>query len=88
MLKQKKPNGQYLIASDKSSILEFMGALPVKKISGIGKMSAMILEGVLGIKTCRDIVIVTLISRLIMPLGFIYCSVKYNLLSSLNPLWD
>jgi DNA polymerase kappa len=61
-----KPNGQFILESDREKILEFMRALPVRKIPGsfskwcfnyslgIGPTSEFLLIG-LGIKDCTDI---------------------------------
>ncbi|CAI2182667.1 13190_t:CDS:2 [Funneliformis geosporum] len=50
-----KPNGQFRLDNDKSKILEFLRNLPVRKICGIGKVSAKILNGVLDIHTCGEL---------------------------------
>ena len=47
-----KPNGQYVITPDK--IDTFLADLPVKKIWGVGKVTAKRLDK-LGIKTCTDV---------------------------------
>ena len=47
-----KPNGQYVITPDK--IDSFLSNLPVKKIWGVGKVTAKRLDK-LGIKTCGDV---------------------------------
>ncbi|GBF29737.1 DNA polymerase IV [bacterium MnTg03] len=47
-----KPNGQYVITPDK--IDTFLASLPVKKIWGVGKVTARRLDK-LGIKTCGDV---------------------------------
>jgi len=47
-----KPNGQYVITPDK--IDTFLADLPVKKIWGVGKVTAKRLDK-LGIKTCGDV---------------------------------
>jgi len=52
-----KPNGQYVITPDK--ITEFMIELPVKKLFGVGKVTAEKLHN-LGINTCGDIQVKTL----------------------------
>jgi DNA polymerase kappa len=49
-----KPNGQFLMKSDKAVILDFLGKLPVRKIPGIGNCAEQILHGI-GVKTCQDI---------------------------------
>ena len=47
-----KPNGQYVITPDR--IDTFLASLPVKKIWGVGKVTARRLDK-LGIKTCGDV---------------------------------
>jgi DNA polymerase kappa len=49
-----KPNGQYRIASDRQTIMEFMKALPTRKVNGVGRVFERELDAV-GIKTCGDI---------------------------------
>jgi nucleotidyltransferase/DNA polymerase involved in DNA repair len=40
-----KPNGQFILASERSAIVDFMSDLPTRKIPGIGKMTEKILRG-------------------------------------------
>ncbi|WP_434952727.1 DNA polymerase IV [Shewanella sp. HL-SH4] len=47
-----KPNGQYVITPDE--IPEFVRTLPLKKIPGVGKVTAQKLS-VLGLETCADV---------------------------------
>jgi len=49
-----KPNGQYLMKSNREEIMNFLAKLPIRKIPGIGSQSEQLLNG-LGIKTCSDI---------------------------------
>jgi DNA polymerase kappa len=49
-----KPNGQYRIASDRQTILDFMKSLPTRKVNGVGRVFERELDAV-GIKTCGDI---------------------------------
>ncbi|ORY86088.1 hypothetical protein BCR37DRAFT_376616 [Protomyces lactucae-debilis] len=49
-----KPNGQFRLANDRRTIMEFMGELPVRKVNGIGKVFERQLNA-LGIERCRDI---------------------------------
>ena len=51
---KNKPNGQYRIPSDRTSIMEFMRVLPVRKVNGVGRVFERELEAI-GIKTCGDI---------------------------------
>ncbi|CAG8435954.1 4245_t:CDS:2 [Funneliformis mosseae] len=50
-----KPNGQFRLDNNKDKILDFLRDLPVRKICGVGKVSAKILNGVLDIHTCGDL---------------------------------
>ena len=53
----KKPDGQFEIPrQDPSAMKKFLHAQPVKKISGVGKVMAALLEGVLSISTIGDLV--------------------------------
>lgn len=49
-----KPNGQFLMKSNKEVIMDFLSKLTVRKIPGIGSQSEQLLNG-LGIATCSDI---------------------------------
>ncbi|KAF2792323.1 DNA/RNA polymerase [Melanomma pulvis-pyrius CBS 109.77] len=51
---QNKPNGQFRIASDRQTIMDFMKTLPCRKVNGIGRVFERELDAV-GIKTCGDI---------------------------------
>ncbi|KAF2501022.1 DNA/RNA polymerase [Lophium mytilinum] len=51
---RNKPNGQFRIASDRSTILDFMKTLPTRKVNGIGRVFERELDAI-GIKTCGDI---------------------------------
>ncbi|KAH7000035.1 hypothetical protein EDB80DRAFT_726114 [Ilyonectria destructans] len=49
-----KPNGQYVLPSDRGAIMTFMRDLPTRKVNGIGRvLERELLE--IGIKTCGDI---------------------------------
>ncbi|KAF7559098.1 hypothetical protein G7046_g5060 [Stylonectria norvegica] len=49
-----KPNGQYLLPSDRGSIMAFMRDLPTRKVNGIGRvLERELLET--GIRTCGDL---------------------------------
>jgi len=50
-----KPNGQYVLPSDRQAVVQFVSTLPVRKIGGVGKVSERVLEAVFGIKCCGDI---------------------------------
>ena len=49
-----KPNGQYVLPSDRQSILAFMRDLPTRKVNGIGRVLERELQEI-GVKTCGDI---------------------------------
>ncbi|KAH6672333.1 DNA-directed polymeras-like protein kappa [Halenospora varia] len=51
---KNKPNGQFLLASDRNSIMAFMRDLPTRKVNGIGRVFERELDAV-GVKTCGDI---------------------------------
>ncbi|PJF20071.1 hypothetical protein PSACC_00118 [Paramicrosporidium saccamoebae] len=51
-----KPNGQFILPPDPEKILEFLKKQPVKRINGIGKVTAKILEDLLKVVTCADII--------------------------------
>eukprot|EP01087_Luapelamoeba_hula_P005286 TRINITY_DN15361_c0_g1_i1.p1 TRINITY_DN15361_c0_g1~~TRINITY_DN15361_c0_g1_i1.p1 ORF type:complete len:249 (-),score=31.02 TRINITY_DN15361_c0_g1_i1:63-809(-) len=49
-----KPNGQFQLAADRDVVISFMKDLPVRKVSGIGKVMERILHG-LNITTCGQL---------------------------------
>ncbi|CAM1510128.1 Fc.00g004630.m01.CDS01 [Cosmosporella sp. VM-42] len=49
-----KPNGQYVLPSDRIAIMAFMRDLPTRKVNGIGRVLERELQEI-GIKTCGDI---------------------------------
>ena len=51
---KNKPNGQFRLPSDRSTILSFMRDLPTRKVNGIGRVFERELEAI-GIRTCGDI---------------------------------
>jgi DNA polymerase kappa len=51
---KNKPNGQFLLASDRQTIMEFMKNLPTRKVNGIGRVFERELDAI-GVKTCGDI---------------------------------
>ncbi|CAH8255129.1 unnamed protein product, partial [Arabidopsis lyrata] len=51
-----KPNGQFVLQNDRSTVMTFVSSLPVRKIGGIGKVTEHILKDALGIKTCEEMV--------------------------------
>ena len=51
---RNKPNGQFLVASDRATILAFMRDLPTRKVNGIGRVFERELDTI-GIKTCGDL---------------------------------
>ncbi|KAL6794304.1 hypothetical protein J3E68DRAFT_368895 [Trichoderma sp. SZMC 28012] len=49
-----KPNGQYVLPSERSAIMAFMRDLPTRKVNGIGRvLERELLE--IGVKTCGDL---------------------------------
>lgn len=51
---RNKPNGQFRVANDRTSILAFMRDLPTRKVNGVGRVFERELNAI-GIKTCGDI---------------------------------
>ncbi|KAF3204299.1 hypothetical protein TWF106_010255 [Orbilia oligospora] len=51
---KNKPNGQFRVGNDRSTVMSFMKSLPVRKVNGVGRVFERELEAV-GIKTCGDI---------------------------------
>ncbi|EMD89841.1 hypothetical protein COCC4DRAFT_185506 [Bipolaris maydis ATCC 48331] len=49
-----KPNGQFLLPSDRQTIMDFMRTLPTRKVNGIGRVFERELDAI-GVKTCGDI---------------------------------
>ena len=49
-----KPNGQYYLPPDKDTVLKFVADLPIRKVSGIGRVSEQILNE-LDITKCGDL---------------------------------
>lgn len=51
---RNKPNGQFRVANDRTTILAFMRDLPTRKVNGVGRVFERELDAV-GVKTCGDI---------------------------------
>ncbi|XP_078349395.1 LOW QUALITY PROTEIN: DNA polymerase kappa-like [Oculina patagonica] len=51
---RNKPNGQFFLEPDRDVVLKFVHSLPIRKISGIGRVSEQMLKA-LGIETCEDL---------------------------------
>ncbi|RYP34165.1 hypothetical protein DL767_004392 [Monosporascus sp. MG133] len=49
-----KPNGQYILPSDRQVIMAFMRDLPTRKVNGVGRVLERELQEI-GVKTCGDI---------------------------------
>ncbi|RYP78912.1 hypothetical protein DL771_000297 [Monosporascus sp. 5C6A] len=49
-----KPNGQYILPSDRQAIMAFMRDLPTRKVNGVGRVLERELQEI-GVKTCGDI---------------------------------
>ena len=49
-----KPNGQYYLPPQRDKVLEFIKELPIRKVSGIGRVSEQILNE-FGIINCKDL---------------------------------
>ncbi|XP_031216196.1 DNA polymerase kappa isoform X2 [Mastomys coucha] len=51
---KNKPNGQYQILPSRSAVMDFIKDLPIRKVSGIGKVTEKMLMA-LGIVTCTEL---------------------------------
>ncbi|XP_047634072.1 DNA polymerase kappa isoform X3 [Phacochoerus africanus] len=51
---KNKPNGQYQILPNRQVVMDFIKDLPIRKVSGIGKVTEKMLKA-LGIITCTDL---------------------------------
>ncbi|XP_023269275.1 DNA polymerase kappa [Seriola lalandi dorsalis] len=51
---KNKPNGQYRLPSTREAVMDFVHGLPVRKVSGIGKVSEKMLNA-LGISSCSHL---------------------------------
>lgn len=51
-----KPNGQFILPLERAAILEFIKRQPVKRINGVGNVMSKVLEDVLEIRKCEDII--------------------------------
>ena len=51
---RNKPNGQFYLKPNLDDIMDFVRSLPIRKISGIGRVSEQMLKA-LGIETCEDL---------------------------------
>ncbi|KAM0329315.1 hypothetical protein ACHAQA_004620 [Verticillium albo-atrum] len=49
-----KPNGQFLLPSDRTSIMKFMGSLPPRKVNGVGRVLERQLSEI-GVTSCGDL---------------------------------
>ncbi|KAG2446814.1 hypothetical protein HYH02_008374 [Chlamydomonas schloesseri] len=50
-----KPDGQYVLPASRGAIMSFLDTLPVRKIPCIGKVTEQVLQGVLGVSTCGQL---------------------------------
>ncbi|KAM5264281.1 DNA polymerase kappa [Ctenodactylus gundi] len=51
---KNKPNGQYQILPNRQAVMDFIKDLPIRKVSGIGKVTEKMLKA-LGITTCTEL---------------------------------
>ncbi|CAN6469982.1 unnamed protein product [Victoria cruziana] len=49
-----KPNGQFVLPNEREAVMTFISSLPIRKISGIGKVTEQVLRHALEIQTCDD----------------------------------
>lgn len=52
-----KPDGQYMVPSDRDSVVEFMSNLPVRKVPGVGKVTERLLVDAFDVKVAGDILV-------------------------------
>lgn len=52
----KKPNGQFVVPNERGAVMAFFSTLPIRKVSGIGKVTERLLKEVLGIVICDDLI--------------------------------
>ncbi|KAI8985372.1 hypothetical protein BDB01DRAFT_787850 [Pilobolus umbonatus] len=77
-----KPNGQYYLPINRSSIMDFMKDLKLRSIPGVGRVTERVLEAV-GIRTCADIYTHrALLSKLLTPITFQFLIKSYLGISS------
>ncbi|KAL3866832.1 hypothetical protein ACJMK2_044093 [Sinanodonta woodiana] len=69
---KNKPNGQYRLPNTRDAVMQFIKDLPIRKISGIGKVSEKMLKAI-GIQTCTDLFNQrSLLYHLYSPISFNY----------------
>ncbi|KAI9656410.1 MAG: hypothetical protein M1831_004662 [Alyxoria varia] len=51
---RNKPNGQFRLANERTTIMSFIAKLPVRKVNGVGRVFERELDAI-GIKNCGDI---------------------------------
>lgn len=51
-----KPNGQFSVPNVREAVVAFVSTLPIRKVSGIGKVTEHLLKEVLGINICGDLI--------------------------------
>ena len=68
-----KPNGQCLVASSKTAIIDFIRPLSVRKIPFIGKMTSALLSEAYDIETVQELYE----KRSILPFGFKKASLQH-----------
>lgn len=51
-----KPNGQFVVPNERLAVMTFVSTLPIRKVSGIGKVTERLLKEVLGVKVCEDLI--------------------------------
>ncbi|KAI5080501.1 hypothetical protein GOP47_0003684 [Adiantum capillus-veneris] len=50
-----KPNGQFIVQNERAAVMAFVSTLPIRKVSGIGKVTERLLREVLSIGVCEDL---------------------------------
>ena len=51
---KNKPNGQFRIPNERTAVMSFINALPIRKVNGIGRVLERELQAI-GVETCGDI---------------------------------
>jgi DNA polymerase kappa len=51
---RNKPNGQFYVKGDREKVIMFVRSLPIRKICGVGKVTAQMLNSI-GITTCQQL---------------------------------
>ncbi|PWN28514.1 DNA/RNA polymerase, partial [Jaminaea rosea] len=75
---KNKPDGQFRLEATASDCIDFMHALPVRKVPGVGRVTERILQA-LGVETCGDIWRLRVRIALVLGDGDLEWLLRYNL---------